>query len=398
MRKLTSLLLCLLSTIAMQATALTFDVTEIKGGIRIMPSNNDDTYVWQLVNDESLAGMAKYIGKPSLTVEEYWQVYIDKWFDPAWDLSQGQIDLIYAEMEAIEEGEHTFIVAGCDEKGKRTSDFYKQIVTIKLTSDITFGLTVSDVKMTEVTIAVTPSEECTYYYDYVEASAMDSYSTEEDFARAYVDFLKKTYPTSLSSHLFTKADTYTFTAQDGIASGTMYYAFAVAINMADTTYRPAIKMVPFETPKQPFKDDFTFSFSYDEPSNKLTIVPSLANEYYYWALFFEHEITNKYSGSPEMAWLTYAPLYGNSFSSMGNDIVNLNIECMWDGTYYLTVAGYDNGQTSEIVVLRIDMVEGKMITPTGIDAQHEILTPRKILHNGQLYILRSGKTYDILGR
>lgn len=397
MRRLVSMMALLVALSA--SAALTFDLQTIAGGVRITPSDDKATYMWQLVNEESLAGMAKYVGKSSLTVEEYWQAYIDlQWFIPAWDLNTGELDLIYTEMYAIEEGPHTLVVAGCDEEGGRTSDFAKLDVIISMTdNDIVFDVRVTDITKTTARISVTPSDnDASYYFDYVEAAAVAQYATEDDFARDYVDFLRSYSGNALGNMLSKGADSYLFTDEDGIASGTSYYAFAVAINMTDTTYRPAIKMVPFQTIAQNYIEDFTFSFSYDETTNKVSITPSYMDEKYVWQIYPEWEVNQKYGGSPERAWVENAPVAAK-YAATGIQTVNLTWECMWEGLYYLTVAGYNKGQTSAITVYEIEIdEEGNFITK--VPSIEQDYAPRKVLHDGQLLIDRAGTMYDVLGR
>lgn len=397
----------------MQAANVTFTVTEIDGGLRVTPSNNQDTYLWQIVNEESLAGMAQYIGKSSLTVEEYWQAYIDAgWFIPSWDLSKGEIELIYSELVGVEDGAYTFIVAGCDEDGTRTGEFYKKDVVVRLGGEleqdtVAFQVTVTDITMTEATVSVVPSKDVPYYYDYVEAVVMTEYETEDAFAAAYVDFLKQTYGKKLSDRLFVGDDAYTFTAEDGLTSGTDYYTFAVAINMEDTTYMRSIRMVPFRTLSQPLKENFTFDYRYDTLANKVTLVPSLSDEPYYWAMLMDYEVAEKYNGDAATGWRTLAPMYGNRYKSKGESVVNLNVECVWEGTYYLTVAGFDSGQSSEIYVYEIIVSDAEGTTIEQIapvkeisDVENAVMNRGavKVLRGGRLFILHDGTAYDVLGR
>lgn len=391
MRRLLSMIALLVALSA--SAALTFDLQTIAGGVRITPSDDKATYMWQLANEESIAGFGVS------TPEAMWEAYAAcPWFSPAWDLNAGQLDLIYAEMDAMEEGPHTLVVAGCDENGKRTSDFAKLDVIISLTdNDVVFDVRVTDITKTTARVSVTPSDnDASYYFDYVEAAAVAQYASEDAFAKAYVDFLRSYYGSSLGKQLSKGQDSYLFTDADGMASGTSYYAFAVAINMTDTTYRPAVKMVPFVTIAQNFIDDFTFSFSYDEATNKVNITPSYMDKKYVWQLYPEWEVNQKYGGDPERAWVENATVAAK-YAATGIQTVNLTWECMWEGLYYLAVAGFDKGQTSAITVYEIEIDEnGNFIT--SLPTLKQDTTPRKTLHNGQLLIIRGNAIWDVMGR
>ncbi len=383
------------------AEQLTFEVEETETGLIITPSNEDETYLWQIVGEDAIAGMEYLTGNTDMTVEEYWQAYIDMgWFNPELDLNHGTLELIYAEMEAMEAGDYTFIVAGCNTDGVRTSDFYQQPITItegQLHKDVVFEITVTDIKQTEATISVVPSRDVPYYYDYVEAAALDEYETEEAFAIAYVAFLKQQYGQNLSEKLVTGPDSYTFTAEDMLAAGGDYYAFALAIDMQDTTYMPTVKLVPFSTPTNPYIENFTFEFNYNEETNKVTVIPSIETEPYIWCLFADWEISQKYSGSTEMAWQQNAPIAANlGYSSKGESVVNLNYEIWDDGIYYLCVAGYDHGQTSEITDYEMEIINGHMVT--AIEQTYQQRSAVKYIQDGNLLIQRGENLYNAQGQ
>lgn len=376
---------------------LSFGISQTDKSLTITPSDLERTYVWQLVDSYSLRQMAQLVGKKQITAEEFWQYYIDMIFDPRYDLDCGVIELNYEE-RAITPGTYTIIIAGCDSLGYRTSDFTTKRIGIgthrrsmlyaaqpavtdtlyyfefwkdgrivaELPSDavdsitvsevpkpVTLDLAVMDVGKTNATISVSPSYSVPYYFDYVQSSVFESFPDDETFANRYIAFLKENYQdfAPLLSH---EQDSYTFTAQDGLASGTDYYAFAFAVNMADTTYVPHLAKQKFTTWQQSFIDGFTFDFKYLSESNRIQISPSIDDAPYVWSIWPESEVNRDYGGSPERAWKENVSITaGLGFIDTGISYVNIAYECLWPGKYYLTVAGYDNGQTTPVSVYAV---------------------------------------------
>lgn len=393
MKRLSSLLTLLCVSILVSAS-LTFDLQTIVGGVRINPSNNTDTYMWQLANEESMAGFGVS------TPEAMWEAYAaNPWFSPVYDLNAGMIELIYKDMDAMQEGPHTLVVAGCDEKGVRTSDFAKLDVIISLKDEgIVFDVRVTDIGKTSAHIWVSPSDDKQpYYFDYIEAAAVAQYATTEEFARDYVAYLRQAQGAALGQWLSIGADDYLFTEQDGLASGTSYYALAVAINMADTSYMPTIQLVAFQTKAQSFIEDFTFEFTYDYEGNTLAITPSYMDKPYLWQIYPDWEVDQKYGGDPERAWIENAPVAAK-YAAPGVQTVRLTWECMWDGLYYLIVGGYHNGQTSPLTTYAITIEDGHMVTTTNNSATtKDNAIDRKFLQDGQLRICHRLGIFTALG-
>lgn len=377
---------------------LSFNFKQTPISLTITPSDLNRTYIWQLVDNNSLSQMAQMVGRKSITAEEFWQYYIYLFFDPRYDLDSGVTELNYTD-RAITPGAYTAVVAGCDSLGYRTSAFTTRRVNVRpvgnsvlYTSEpeitdtlyylvfwkdgrqiaelpasdvdsitvkdvpkpVTFDLAVTDVGKTTATISVSPSYSVPYYFDYVPSSVFESFPDDGTFISQYLEFLKSTHQQDFESILSYESDSYTFTEQDGLASGTDYYAFAIAINTADTTYVPNFAKQKFTTWQQSFIDGFTFDFEYQQSSNRVKITPSYDDKTYVWSIWTESEVNRDYGGSPERAWKENAPITaGLGFIDTGVSYCNLTYECIWPGKYYLTVAGYDNGQTSPVAVYEI---------------------------------------------
>lgn len=109
---------------------LCFSVTTGPTQLTITPSRDDVTYMWQLTEPTSLRQMAEYVGNENLTPTQFWQAYIDVlFFDPTYDLVKGSVTLNYSDLY-IEDGNYTLVLAGCDNEGKRTGEFFTQSVRI----------------------------------------------------------------------------------------------------------------------------------------------------------------------------------------------------------------------------------------------------------------------------
>lgn len=101
---------------------MSFSITLDENSMTITPTDMDRTYVWQLADNRSIRAMAQWVGRDEMTAEEFWQYYINLFFDPVYDLDSGITELNYKE-RAISLGKYTVIIAGCDSLGHRTSRF-----------------------------------------------------------------------------------------------------------------------------------------------------------------------------------------------------------------------------------------------------------------------------------
>ena len=75
------------------------------------------------------------------------------------------------------------------------------------------------------------------------------------------------------------------------------------------------------------------------------------------------------------------------------DIFSYTFEGLDPGTWYIRVMAMAEGgytEPSEVVTVTLN-------TPTATDEMQVLDRPTKLIENGRVYILRNGKTYDILG-
>lgn len=113
-----------LTVVSYPMSDLCFSVTIGKEALTITPSRDDETYMWQLTEPQSLRQMAEYVGNEYLTPTQFWQAFVDVlFFDPKYDLVKGPTTLNYNDL-AIADGSYTLVLAGCDSTGKRTSEFF----------------------------------------------------------------------------------------------------------------------------------------------------------------------------------------------------------------------------------------------------------------------------------
>lgn len=247
-------------TVDMRLTEdLTFALRQTRTSLIISPSDNDRTYMWQIVDRNSLNNMAQMVGRKSITPEEFWQYYIYLFFDSRYDLDCGTVELNYADY-AITPGSYDVVIAGCDTLGYRTSDFTIRHINVRttapeklyaaepastdtlyyfllskdgrqvaelpstsvdsitvrqVTKPVNLDLAVTDVGKTRATISVTPSYPVPYYFDYLPASVFETYPDDETFVSQYLEFLKATHQQDLESILSYGPDSYTFT-EDGL--------------------------------------------------------------------------------------------------------------------------------------------------------------------------------------
>ncbi len=264
---------------------LCFSVSTGPTDLTITPSRDDVTYMWQLTEPTSLRQMAEYVGNEFLTPTQFWQAFVDVlFFDPIYDLEKGATTLNYQNL-AIEDGQYTLVLAGCDSTGRRTSDFFTH-----------------------------------------------SFRLPE----------RKAHTVDLSSQATGKeADPYFYLWKNG-----------KAVRHFPCSDWDSISIVEIEEPVYPYIEGFEFRFEYNETTNVVKIIPTLPEEPYIWCLEDEYRVQQ--AGGVERRWQLNAPInVQNGFIDTGESYCNLNYEIWMPGTYYLMVAGYNNGQTSPVFSYKI---------------------------------------------
>lgn len=110
-----------------------------------------------------------------------------------------------------------------------------------------FTIKVTDITTTGAKVSVIPSNVDTYYFDVMEQSTINGFSSMSAFATAYVEYLQEyaaSYGYSLADTLSSGNDSYTIT--DTLEPGTKYYAFAFGLN-ANGTITTDVTLKSFTT-------------------------------------------------------------------------------------------------------------------------------------------------------
>ena len=115
------------------------------------------------------------------------------------------------------------------------------------TSNNTFNVNVTDITSAGATVAVTPSNYDTYYFDVIEKEIYDLYTDKKELAAEYIAEIKELYEAygySIADALSSGSDAYSF--EGYLEANTAYYAlaFGVSTNGVITT---EVTAVPFTT-------------------------------------------------------------------------------------------------------------------------------------------------------
>ena len=110
-------------------------------------------------------------------------------------------------------------------------------------SQNTFSISVTEISSTSANVAVTPSNNDTYYFDVVDKAFYDSYSNKADLAADYVAYLQETaaeyaalgYDVTLADFLSSGSDSYYFDGNLDANTDYLAVAFGVSANGTVTT-------------------------------------------------------------------------------------------------------------------------------------------------------------------
>ena len=154
-------------------------------------------------------------------------------------------------------------------------------------NETTFVVEVSDITATSATVSVTPSNSNTYYFDVMDQSTINRFDSLNDFAVAYIDYLKSTmilYGYTLADVLSLGSESYTL---NKLEPETGYYAFAVGVD-ADGKITSNVTIKAFTTLSNDVNDNPTSQNSFsinvtDITTNGATvsITPSNSDTYYF---------------------------------------------------------------------------------------------------------------------
>ncbi len=225
--------------------ALTFtiqlsNITSSSVKMEVTPSNDTDTYYFDVVEKSVLnhysspeAFVADYISQLKAYYEEEGMSLGDA-------LSQGPDSWEYQENYLSPNTEHYAFAFGVTAEGVITSEVtMKSFKTLEAaagggsdeSSNNSFAVTVSAITSSSATVAVTPSNSDTYYFDVVEKNIYDAYPDKQTFATEMVANIKEYYESygyTLADALSSGSDTYTY--EDLLDANTDYYAFAVGVS------------------------------------------------------------------------------------------------------------------------------------------------------------------------
>lgn len=257
--------------------ALTFtiqlsDITSSSVYMAVTPSNNTDTYFFDVVPQYVMAHYdtpevfaADYVSQLISIYEQYDLVFAD-------DLSQGEDAWQYEQGNLEPNTEYYAIAFGVTPEGtittKVTMESFKTLApTPAAPSDNVLTVDVSQITATGALISVETTNNDTYYFDVIEKSAIDEYGSPLDFALEYIVRVKNTYEAygyTLADALSSGPDSYLY---DGILTPNCeYYAIAFGVT-ADCCINTSVVTVPFKTLEMVKSDKAFNNLSYGYYTN-----------------------------------------------------------------------------------------------------------------------------------
>ena len=214
------------------------DITATSADVRVEPSNNN-TYYFDVIEKDILdqysdksVFLAEMIADLKALYEEYGYTFADA-------LSVGNDGFLYGEGYLEPNTDYYAFAVAITENGAVTSDMtLEPFKTLESTtgggdesSSNAFTVTVSDITSSGATVAVTPSNSDTYYFDVVEKEILDYYTDKKEFAAEYIAELKELYEAygyTIADALSSGSDTYTY--EDSLEPNTTYYAVAFGVS------------------------------------------------------------------------------------------------------------------------------------------------------------------------
>lgn len=218
------------------------DITATSAYVRVEPSNNN-TYYFDVIEKDILdqysdksVFLAEMIADLKALYEEYGYTFADA-------LSVGNDGFLYGEGYLEPNTDYYAFAVAITENGAVTSDMtLEPFKTLESTtgggdesSSNAFTVTVSDITSSGATVAVTPSNNDTYYFDVIEKEIYDAYTDKKELAAEYIAEIKdfyESYGYSLADALSSGNDSYSF---DGVLDpNTAYYALAFGVTTSGT--------------------------------------------------------------------------------------------------------------------------------------------------------------------
>lgn len=241
---------------------------------------------------------------------------------------------------------------------------------------VQFDLAVTDITSTSASVTVTPNDNNTlYYYDVLAAEIFTQYSDAEiaellleemktDYEE-YKDEYKEDYGVNnfAEAYLSKGTDNWDFS---GLNANTDYYAYAFAIDTATMTVNGELAKELFTT-LEVIPSDNKISFSQDADDPTLITITTTNDDPYIWTYLSQDELTEYYEGDAQLAWSDFVELlkgYGllDWVLSYGDESISTTETFDEAGEYVFVAAGYDGGQTTEIVTYTLTVTEDMIDT------------------------------------
>ena len=208
------------------------DITSTTAYVSVETTSNE-TYYFDVIekdyfdqySDKSVF-LTEMIADLKVLYEEYGYTFADA-------LSYGNDSFLYDGNVGLDPNTHYYAFAvAINENGEVRSDItLKAFKTLEATtgggsdepSNNSFAIAVSDITSSGATVAITPSNSDTYYFDVIEKDYLDYYTDKKDFATEMVAEIKDYY------------ESYGYTLADALSSGNDSYSFAGVLD-PNTTY------------------------------------------------------------------------------------------------------------------------------------------------------------------
>lgn len=265
------------------------------------------------------------------------------------------------------------------------------IATTTPTDPVTFSIVVTDITSTTANVAVNPSDNnVLYYYDVLAAEIFDEYTDAqvasilledmvEDYEENKAEYEESYGVTDFAdAYLSSGADNWDFS---GLTASTTYYAFAFAIDTTTMTVSGDLTKESFTT-TEVIPSDNVLSFTQDADDKTLITVNATNDDPYVWTYITTEELATYYDGDVTEAWLDYVALldaYGflDWLLSYGTETFYTTDNFTEAGEYVLMAAGYNGGQTTEVVTYTLTVTED-MIGAEDESGDDMLVAPKRM--------------------
>ena len=239
------------------------NITSTGATVSVTPSDNNSPYYFDVIEKEILDAYGSEAQFVADYVEDI-KSYLDELNANGYNLSfanfvsLGKDSYTYGTEPALDPNTEYYAFAfGLSESGEITSGMTKvEFKTLSAggntggdatTSNNTFNVNVTDITATGATVAVTPSNYDTYYFDVIEKEIYDLYTDKKDLAAEYIAEIKdfyEAYGYSIADALSSGNDAYSF--EGYLEANTAYYALAFGVSTSGVITTD-VAAVPFTT-------------------------------------------------------------------------------------------------------------------------------------------------------